>query len=168
MTLRLILTRHAKSSWDDPLQDDHDRVLNKRGERDAATMGKWLMENDFIPAEVVSSTAARTLQTWDIIATALPDTALMRRDPSLYHASADRMAKVLSDCAASPVMMIGHNPGISDFARLLLANAPDHGRFRDYPTCSTLVADFDITDWADLSFGKGQVVAFSTPRDHDA
>ena len=27
---RLILTRHAKSSWDDPALEDHDRPLNAR------------------------------------------------------------------------------------------------------------------------------------------
>ena len=29
--MRLILIRHAKSSWDDPFQDDHAQILNKRG-----------------------------------------------------------------------------------------------------------------------------------------
>ena len=37
MTKRLILTRHAKSAWDDPTMADHDRPLNERGHAAAAT-----------------------------------------------------------------------------------------------------------------------------------
>jgi phosphohistidine phosphatase len=42
MTKRLILTRHAKSAWDDPLMADHDRPLNERGKAAAADLGQWL------------------------------------------------------------------------------------------------------------------------------
>ena len=37
---RLILARHAKSSWGEPGLADYDRSLNKRGKRDAPQMGK--------------------------------------------------------------------------------------------------------------------------------
>ena len=39
---RLILTRHAKSSWDDPAMPDHDRPLNDRGRAAAVQLGVWL------------------------------------------------------------------------------------------------------------------------------
>ncbi|WP_212523654.1 histidine phosphatase family protein [Actibacterium sp. MT2.3-13A] len=165
MTLRLILIRHAKSGWDDPLQDDHDRVLNGRGQRAAVLIGAWLAARGHVPAEVVSSTARRTLETWERMAPAFPESTLMRRDPGLYHASADRMLAALHDCAASPAMMLGHNPGIAEFAALLLAAPPAHPRFAAYPTCATLVADFDVGDWAEVRFGTGRVVDFVVPRD---
>lgn len=167
MTLRLILIRHAKSSWDDPLQDDHDRVLNKRGQRSAVLIGNWLAEHGYIPAEVVSSTARRTLETWERMAPAFPESTLMRRDPGLYHAPADRMMDALHDCAASPVMLLGHNPGIGEFAARLVGTPPDHPRFGDYPTCATLVAEFDAADWSEVRAGSGRVVGFIVPRDLD-
>ena len=40
--MRLILIRHAKSNWDDPFQDDHARMLNKRGRDAARAIGTWL------------------------------------------------------------------------------------------------------------------------------
>ena len=46
---RLILTRHAKSSWDDPLTPDHDRPLNDRGKAAAADLGQWFASRDYIP-----------------------------------------------------------------------------------------------------------------------
>ena len=57
---RLILTRHAKSSWDDPLTPDHDRPLNDRGKAAAADLGQWLASRGYIPDEVLCSDALRT------------------------------------------------------------------------------------------------------------
>lgn len=165
MTLCLILTRHAKSSWDDPAQADHDRPLNKRGQRAAPAVAQWLAEHGHQPAEVVSSTARRALETWERMAPAFADTTLLRRDPALYHASADRILEVLRDCAASPAMLIGHNPGIGEFAARILKRPPPHPRFRDYPTGATLVAEFDFGDWAQVEFGTGRTVDFAIPAD---
>ncbi|MBN2907612.1 MAG: histidine phosphatase family protein [Rhodobacteraceae bacterium] len=164
MTLRLILVRHAKSGWDDPLVDDHDRTLNARGQAAAPVIAEWLAEQGHIPAEVVASTARRTVETWQLMAPALGECAVMRRDPALYHAPAERMLEVLHNCAASPVLMLGHNPGIADFAARLLQAPPDNARFASYPTCATLVADFDAPDWNEVGFGTGRAVEFITPK----
>ena len=163
MALRLILVRHAKSSWDDPFQDDHSRVLNKRGQRAAPAVAQWLANLGYLPAEVVSSTARRTVETWERMAPSFPEGTVMRRDPALYHASSDRMLAVLRQCAASPVLMLGHNPGIGDFAARLLTTPPDSPRFGAYPTCATLVAEFDADDWADVQFGTGKAIDFVVP-----
>lgn len=165
MTLCLILTRHAKSSWGDPTQADHDRPLNKRGQRAAPAIAQWLAKNGRQPAEVVSSTARRALETWERMAPAFASTTLLRRDPTLYHASADTMLETLRSCAASPAMLIGHNPGIGEFAARILMQPPRHPRFRDYPTCATLVAEFDTDDWARVEFGTGRAVDFAIPAD---
>lgn len=165
MPLSLILTRHAKSSWDDPLASDHDRPLNKRGRRSAKALGQWLAEKNHVPAEVVSSTARRTVETWEGMAPALPDGTLIRRDPKLYHAEAETILSCLHACAGSPVMLIGHNPGISDFANRIVAEPSKHERFWDYPTGATLIAQFPMDDWTQVGFGTGEVVDFIVPRD---
>lgn len=165
MTLRLILIRHAKSSWDDPLQDDHDRVLNARGRAAAPRIGAWLADHGYRPAEVLSSTARRTLETWDLMAPALGEGTVMRRDPGLYHASAERMLEALNGCAASPVLMLGHNPGIAEFAGRLVKRPPDNPRFARYPTCATLVVDFEGEDWSAVGFYAGKPIGFVTPKD---
>jgi len=165
MTLRLILVRHAKSSWDDPSQDDHDRPLNARGQASAPKIGKWLAEKGHFPAEVVSSTALRTVETWQLMAGYLGEATVMRRDPGLYHAPAERMLDALNRCAASPVLMLGHNPGIAEFAARLLRRPPSNPRFESYPTCATLVADFAGDDWSKVDFGTGDAVDFITPKE---
>ena len=164
---RLILTRHAKSSWDDPLTPDHDRPLNERGKAAAADLGQWLASRDYIPGEVLCSDALRTRKTFSGIAPALPGTPVLELKPALYHAGPDVMMAVLRHAKAEVVMMIGHNPGIGDFAARLVAHAPVNADFARYPTCATLVVDFGIASWADCKPGQGSVLDFFVPSGRD-
>ncbi|MDO8986513.1 histidine phosphatase family protein [Cypionkella sp.] len=162
---RLILTRHAKSAWDDPLSPDHDRPLNDRGRAAAADLGQWLASRGYVPQKVLCSDAVRTRQTWSGIAPALPATPLMELKPALYHAGVDVMLAVLRHAQADVVMMIGHNPGIAEFAEKLVATAPLNAEFGRYPTGATLVVDFAIDAWDEVGFGQGVTVDFVIPRE---
>lgn len=162
---RLILTRHAKSSWDDPTAPDHDRPLNERGKAAAADLGQWLASRGYVPQQVLCSDAERTRKTWAGIAPSLPGTPVMELKPALYHAGPDVMLAVLRHATAETVMMIGHNPGIAEFAERLVAHAPLHAEFARYPTGATLVVDFAIENWAQSGFGAGTVIDFTIPRE---
>ena len=158
---RLILTRHAKSSWDDPSMPDHDRPLNDRGRRAARALGDWLASRGYEPEEVLCSTAARTRETWERVALApLEVRPLLRFEPGLYHAAPEQMLAMLRTASAPTVMMLGHNPGIAAFAAMLPARVPVDPAFRRYPTAATLVVDFQIDNWADLQPGQGSVLDF--------
>lgn len=162
---RLILTRHAKSSWDDPMTPDHDRPLNERGKAAAADLGQWLASRGYVPDKVLCSDAVRTRATFSGIAPALPATPVLELKPALYHAGPDVMLAVLQNAKADCVMMIGHNPGIAEFAERLVAKAPANAEFARYPTGATLVADFMIDEWAELGWGTGVVDDFIVPRE---
>ena len=60
MQRRLMVMRHAKSSWKSQVPTDHERPLNERGRRDAARVGKRLAELGWVPDFVVSSDSRRT------------------------------------------------------------------------------------------------------------
>jgi len=165
MTRTLILTRHAKSSWDNPGLDDHDRPLNARGQRAAAAIGNWLNSRGYVPDAVVSSTAQRTRQTWDGIAPAFATPPQPDWQAALYHADADRMLDVLRRAEGNTVLMIGHNPGIADFAQNLLADPPSMPGFMRYPSGATTVIRFQNDAWAGTGFGAGQFIDFVKPRD---
>ncbi|MGY6704085.1 SixA phosphatase family protein [Roseinatronobacter sp.] len=167
MTLRLILTRHAKSDWDNPLDSDHLRPLNPRGQRAAPAIGRWLVHNGYVPQQALVSDATRTRQTWEGLGGQFPAAVPAQFEAALYHAGPDVMLRVLRTAQAQTVIMIGHNPGIAAFAQMLLRVPPTHPEFGRYPTCSTLVAEFDAGDWADVRYGSGQAVAFIVPRDLD-
>ncbi|WP_149140245.1 SixA phosphatase family protein [Gemmobacter caeruleus] len=165
MTLRLILTRHAKSSWDDPLMSDHDRPLNERGKAAAADLGEWLASRGYVPEQVLCSDALRTRKTWSGIAPALPGTPIVDLKPTLYHAGPDVMLAVLRHATAPTVMIIGHNPGIAEFASRIVARAPANADFHRYPTGATLVCDFAVESWAEVGWGTGSVDDFIVPRE---
>lgn len=157
----LILMRHAKSDWGDPRLPDSARPLNARGRRAATTLGVWLRAQNLRPDQILCSSSVRTQETCTRLKL---DTAPELQD-ALYLAEADEMLTVLRRATGSLVLMLGHNPGIAEFARLLLASPPNHDRFDDYPTGATLVASFDITDWSALHPGTGTVLQFLTPHD---
>ncbi len=162
MSLTLILTRHAKSSWDDPMLEDHDRPLNKRGRKSALAISGWLQHNGWLPDEVLSSTSARTRETWDRMGLKADKICFHR---SLYHAAPEDMLIELSGATEPTVLMLGHNPGIAGFANRILRDTPNHARFNDYPTCATTVIRFLITDWADIQWNSGEVLGFTLPRE---
>lgn len=158
---RLILMRHAKSSWDDPAQEDHERPLNARGRVSARVLGDWLRHRGDLPDEALVSTAARTRETFMRLKIAC-DTRF--RD-ALYLAEPEEMLKALREAESGAVLMIGHNPGIAWFAQSLVAAPPPHPRFMDYPTGATLIAEFDVESWQEVGTGTGRAVAFIIPRE---
>ena len=164
MTLTLILTRHAKSDWGTPGQPDFDRPLNGRGRRSAKALGQWLAERGLRPAEAVPSGARRTVETWECMALAFDPAPPVRDDMRLYDAPAERMLEVLRDAEASPLLLIGHNPGIGEFASRLAIAPPAHPRFVDYPTGATAIFRFARDGWRDVGWREGEVVDFITVR----
>ena len=169
MTLRLILTRHAKSSWDDPAMPDHERPLNARGRRAADALGAWLASRGDLPDEVLCSDAARTRETWARIAPSLECSPVLGVTPGgLYLAGPETMLAELRCAVGRVVMMIGHNPGIAEFAAMIVARPPAEPEFRRYPTGATLVVTFEADSWPDIGPGEGAVVDFITPRALDA
>ena len=81
----LHLLRHAKSAWDRPSLPDRERGLNKRGRRDAARMGEFLVEQDLLPDVILCSPAERARRTAERLADAADADALM--DAAAYRAS---------------------------------------------------------------------------------
>ena len=165
MTRTLILTRHAKSAWDDPTLDDFDRTLNGRGRKSAKAIGNWLVQMGVLPDLVLVSGARRTVETWSRMAPAFPPTATMQSVPALYHGSADTILNVLKTQSSATVMLIAHNPGIAEFAERALSTPVAHPKFHQYPTGATTLMSFDTDVWSAVSWGSGIAQDFTVPRD---
>lgn len=165
MTLTLILTRHAKSDWDDPSLSDHDRVLNPRGQADAPKLGAWLAARGHVPDAALVSSARRTQETWERMAPGFGRSVPMTVVPGLYHAEAQDILGHLREAKGRKILLIGHNPGICDFAHRIVDQPAAHPRFIDYPTGATLVAEFPGDDWSAVDWWSGRVVDFTVPRD---
>ncbi len=153
--MKLIVMRHFKSSWDQPV-DDHDRVLNGRGQQAARAMGDWLRTQNHVPDQALVSTAARTRESYERLGFA----ATADHFDDLYLAEPDAILQRLKASAVGhAVLLLAHNPGIADFAAALVARPPNHPRFHDYPTGATLVVETDLT------WGAAPVIDFAVPRD---
>lgn len=156
----LIVLRHAKSSWNTDVLSDHDRPLNHRGRQSAQALGHWLRARGYLPDEILSSSAQRTVETCE----GLGFDTVPKVSRDLYLASANGLLSAARAAQGKVVMVVAHNPGIAAFAQALVATPPGHHRFADYPTGALLVVG-GISDWATLAPGQGQVLDFIVPRD---
>jgi len=160
---RLTLVRHAKSSWKNAGLADIDRPLNGRGKRDAPRMGGLLAEAGIVPDIILASPARRARKTATLLAAAIPGAKeRILFDPALYEASAAvLLERVRSfDESWQHVMLVGHNPGLTDFANLLATADVDN-----LPTCGTLVIDLDIGSWGTAGPACGHRVFYVTPQE---
>lgn len=124
----VLLVRHAHAEW--PLYSgrDFDRPLTPRGEEDAGTTARSIREAGHRPTLILASPSRRTRQTAEIIASVLSlGGDALRFVDALYNARAAVLEAELRRVAVEPatVLLVAHNPGISDLARTL---AGDPGR----------------------------------------
>ncbi len=168
----LSLLRHAKSSWDDPVERDFDRPLNGRGHRAARRMGDWLKDSGLRFDRVLASPALRIKQTIEDVEAGLAERLRPGFDKRIYMASAatlfDLVRETPDECAH--LLLIGHNPGLEDL--LLLATEGDGSPLRaeaavKYPTATFACVELAIPRWAALEEGGGRLVHFIRPRDLD-
>jgi phosphohistidine phosphatase len=159
---RLILFRHAKSSWKHDHLRDFERPLNSRGKRDAPMMGKRLAEMHLKPDLIVASPAKRALKTATLVAGQLDyDSAAIVKEPDIYDAGPDDLYSVTAELKNkfTSVMLIGHNPGLTDFANGLCGAVIDN-----IPTCGVVCIDFLCDSWREVKPRYGTLVFFDYPK----
>ena len=124
----LTLMRHAKSSWNNQQQKDHDRPLNGRGNRDAPDMAHRLVARNQIPDLILCSTAQRTRETTAHLLSVFgkPAPQVVFHE-TLYLASPENMLSTLNDVPENILhaMIVAHNPGMEDLSALLSGNHGD-------------------------------------------
>ena len=142
----LTIVRHAKSSWKDTSLSDKKRPLNRRGERDAPRMGERIHEHGIRPSLIVSSPATRAWTTAKIIATAInyPREFLQKED-TLYLASLHEILDVVvaQDNGFNNLMLVGHNPGMTDFVNFLVP-----GLTNNLQTAGVVSVQIDQDNWS--------------------
>jgi phosphohistidine phosphatase len=164
---RLILLRHAKSAWPDVA--DHDRPLAGRGRRAAPAAGRWLRESGYVPDLVLSSTALRARETWQLAEEELgahPRTKFERR---VYGASAAELLDLARQTPSSvrTLMIVGHEPTMSDLTLELAGDdrGPALDRVRaKFPTAAIAILAF-AGSWPGLGPGKAKLDSFVVPDD---
>ncbi|MGJ0455304.1 histidine phosphatase family protein [Aliarcobacter cryaerophilus] len=157
----LILIRHAKSSWSNPLLEDFERPLNKRGAKNAPFMAKILKQKEVNPDLIISSPSKRTKDTLDFFIKEFDFKNEIIFEESIYEAPFENILKVLKniDDRYKTIFLFGHNPGLNDLVAFLL------GSFKEnIPTSGVLKINFDIKKWENLKEKIGILEFFIYPK----
>ncbi len=158
----LLLMRHAKSSWDDSSLDDHERPLNARGRRNAPVMGDRLAESRYAPDRILCSTAKRARETAELVIEALAHTRPLDVREGIYHATPRELIAAISEAGAGErLLVIGHNPGLSELVELL---ANDN---RQMPTAAIAIIELPMEEWSEIGNARGRLLDFMKPKDED-
>ena len=158
----LTILRHAKSSWKDTGLSDHDRPLNKRGERDAPIMASRIQQAGIRPSLILSSPAVRAWTTAKVVAKKISyPIEFLQCDERLYNAGVRRIIDVLAeqDIGFNSIMIVGHNPGFTDFANYLVP-----GLTHNIPTCSFVSVTVDSDDWNLKADKNAELVTYDYPK----
>lgn len=159
----IVIVRHGKSSWktNDP---DIDRPLAARGTRDAVVAGQQLAP---LGVDVVLvSPATRAQQTWQCLEMGGVSCDDVRTTDALYHAWTPEVIDVLQalPSAARTVLVLGHEPTLSDLILTLAAPSPLGEAVRDkFPTSAVAVLTSG-GEWSDVTPGHCRLEAFEVPR----
>ncbi len=158
----LTLMRHAKSSWKDAELHDQERPLLEKGLRRTRNIIDFLQEKDFKPDIILCSPAVRTLETARIMAHAFQvSDEQLRVVSQLYPATAHDYYDLFFDLpdTASHILVVGHNPAITNFANYFLTEKVDY-----IPTSGVVSIAFDTRQWEQLPLAGHKVLFTAFPK----
>lgn len=158
---KLLLLRHAKSSWADAALADFDRPLNERGLHAAPRVGRLMRERKLRPDLVICSPAERARQTASLVLNAAGLDAPLRFDERIYDATSARLAEIVSQIedTAGEALLIGHNPGFEELLERLTGEA------RNMATATLALITLDIEKWSKLRDGSGRLEWIVKPKE---
>jgi phosphohistidine phosphatase len=161
----LYLLRHAKSSWDDPVRDDFDRPLTKRGRKAAKLIGAFVAKRGWLPDLALVSPSVRARDTWQRVSAEFAAPVETRYEEAIYMAAPDDILALLREAAApGSVILVGHNPGLEQCAALLASEQSDQQALtrmtEKFPTAA--LARFRV---AAIEPGGAALTDFVTPKD---
>lgn len=167
----LLVLRHAKSGWDDPVARDFDRPLNPKGQRAAVAMGRYLRDQGLRFDHAIASPAVRVQETLAQVSHGYGAAIAPVWDQKLYLASLATLLDAIEELpdSADMVLLSGHNPGLEE---LVLDRVTEDGPLRDaveqkFPTATFAELRFDVASWREVPRASADLVRFVRPRDLD-
>jgi phosphohistidine phosphatase len=158
----VLLVRHAKSSWDDPMVIDFERPLNERGKKDAPTMAKRIKDKNIFIDAFISSPARRAKKTARLFAEVFKykeENIIYKSE--LYHADPQTYYEVIeaAENENNSIAIFSHNPGIT-----YLVNELTEIKLDDMPTCGVFAVSADCRKWKDFRKAKKKFLFFDYPK----
>lgn len=143
---RLLLMRHAKSSWAQAGLTDFDRPLKPRGEQASLLMGRLLQQNDLTPAHILSSSAERAQATAQLVLTQFSPAPELELTDELYHASPRTLVSCIheTDERYDSLLLIAHNPGLEELIYQWTSE------FVAFPTAALALFQWPFERWSQI------------------
>lgn len=158
----IYVVRHAKSSWKEQVPDDQ-RPLLEKGKKRTKKIIDFLHDRNVHVDLIMSSHAVRALETAKILAHALKyPKEEVKVDDRLYFSDGQGIFNHLFGLPpmVESVMIVGHNPALTDFVNLFLEE-----RIDNLPTSGVVSISFDTDTWEDIPLAKGTVNFMAFPKE---
>ncbi len=155
----LILVRHAHAEPEAASGRDLDRPLSTLGFSQAEKAASWLIERQLRPTRALCSHALRTLQTLAALRSRMPELEVVE-ETSIYEATpGDLLALIDKHRGDSPLLLVGHNPGLETLVTLLADGRSTDGR--GMPTGS--IARLRLKNAPTVEPGGAELIEFWWP-----
>jgi phosphohistidine phosphatase len=158
----LYLVRHAKAGWHDPAMADFDRTLTKHGQKQAEEMSHRLHKKKITPELLISSPAARALETAEIFADSLGiEHSEIMQKIEIYEGQVGTLAAIAQSLPDEygTAMLFGHNPTISAFSEWLTGKPVETMK-----TCGVAKIDLNVASWKEIAVGSGTLNWYEFPE----
>ena len=164
---RIILLRHASADLEAFNQDsDHKKPIDNKGENECKNLALWL-KNNFIEFDlIISSNAKRALQTCELVFEA--HSATLQKNPSFYLCNSEEIIMAIQKIndEVKNVVIVGHEPSISDTMRVLSGSTrPDLKKYLNisYQPCTICFLYFNLKSWKSLKKKDGVLEGYLSP-----
>ncbi len=164
------LMRHSEAvtQLSDVVTKDFDKPLTDHGIHQLEHVRDFLKAHHFLPDLIVCSPAVRTRQTLEWIQEALGSGAEVVFDEELYGIKADALIQKLGNLpnTKSTVLVVGHNPAISDAIQTFLNLMKSEAVSVVLPAKPSQLAIFRMqtTDWSVLTAEKVELETSFEPE----
>lgn len=158
----LYLVRHGKSSWENMQYQDYERPLIDKGISRTRKIAGFLFDKKVSPDMIISSHAVRAFETAKLLAAKLNyPTEKIKIDENLYFLGQQAMENILLglDDSLDEVMLVGHNPDMTNFVNLFVSKKIDY-----LPTTGVVCVSFDTTHWNEVFICPRKIPFVITPK----
>ncbi len=132
--MRIFLVRHGDAVPEEDAGSDRDRWLSSKGREHVRILGRLLREQGVAPEAILCSPLPRAVQTAELLAQALDYLGIVTSLRCLEPSAQPRVAGNEIRAAASPVLVVSHEPAISSLGAFLLG-IPAFPQFRPAQCC---------------------------------
>ena len=163
---RILLIRHADSSWDIKDKKDFDRSLSQRGKEEAHLMGDRLFNDKIIPDIFYCSSAKRTRDTCKIILIKLKIDLNIIFSLELYSDTYNSIKDIICKAPkqSSFISIVAHNPHIHNIYNSICSNSsPPKREIFKFPTCGAILIENDVDTWKEFNLLTSIIVNFDAP-----